>query len=176
MLDLFRRIIGKDAKPATPPATAPARLGTTPAGPPRAPIYDSGLVSSLKHDHHELVELFEQIGRGFEHGRFGEIPSKLVAFKTRLEAHLLTENVRFYNYVEFTLRDDSENLALIRDFRREMNTIARGVIDFVKKYQAGINSELARQSFLADYRAVGGLLVQRIQREEGNLYPLYMPS
>jgi hypothetical protein len=175
MLEMLRRIIGQKPKPQ--PAPAPQRqFGAVSPGPARAPSFDSGLVPSLKHDHHELVELFEQIGRGFEQGRYADLPAKLTAFKTRLEAHLLTENVRFYNYVEYTLRDDNENLALIRDFRREMNTIARGVIEFVKKYQGGMPNDLARQSFLADYRAVGGLLVQRIQREEGNLYPLYIPG
>jgi hypothetical protein len=173
MLDMLRRLIGQPAKPAPAPAPS-ARQGSVP--PPRAPSYDSGLVPALKNDHQELVALFEQIGRTYEARRFHEIPALLTAFKTRLEAHLLTENVRFYNYVESTLRDDAENLSLIRDFRREMNTIARGVIDFVKKYQANHDPDALLHGFLADYRTVGGLLVQRIQREEGNLYPLYMPT
>lgn len=173
MLDMLRRLIGQPTKPE--PATNHLRQGVAPP-PPRGPSYDSGLVPALKNDHQELVALFEQIGRTYEARRFHEIAALLTAFKTRLEAHLLTENVRFYNYVESTLRDDAENLALIRDFRREMNTIARGVIDFVKKYQANGNNESLMHGFLADYRTVGGLLVQRIQREEGNLYPLYMPT
>ena len=174
MLDMLRRLIGQPAKPAPAPAPSPLRHGAM--APPRAPSYDSGLVPSLKNDHQELVALFEQIGRTYEARRWHEIPALLTAFKTRLEAHLLTENVRFYNYVESTLRDDAENLSLIRDFRREMNSIARGVIDFVKKYQANHDPDILQHGFLADYRAVGGLLVQRIQREEGNLYPLYMPT
>jgi hypothetical protein len=173
MLDMLRRLIGQPAKTAPAPA-APLRQTAAPA--PRAPSYDSGLVPALKNYHQELVALFEQIGRTYEQRRFTEIPALLTAFKTRLEAHLLTENVRFYNYVESTLRDDAENLSLIRDFRREMNSIARGVIDFVKKYQAQHDPEHLLHGFLADYRTVGGLLVQRIQREEGNLYPLYMPT
>jgi hypothetical protein len=57
-----------------------------------------------------------------------------------------------------------------------MNTIARAVVEFVKKYQRlGIDHSLQVQ-FTVDYRAVGGLLVQRIEREEGNLYPLYQPA
>jgi len=176
MLDMLRKLIGQPTKPAAAPTPAPSTLRQGSIPPPRAPSYDSGLVPALKNDHQELVALFEQIGRTYEARRFHEIPALLTAFKTRLEAHLLTENVRFYNYVESTLRDDAENLSLIRDFRREMNTIARGVIDFVKKYQAHGDAEALMHGFLADYRTVGGLLVQRIQREEGNLYPLYMPT
>ena len=174
MLDLLRRLIGQPAKPAPAPAPTPLRHGSMP--PPRAPSYDSGLVPALKNDHQELVALFEQIGRTYEARRYHEIPALLTAFKTRLEAHLLTENVRFYNYVESTLRDDAENLSLIRDFRREMNTIARAVVEFVKKYQRlGVDQSM-QVAFVMDYRNVGGLLVQRIEREEGNLYPLYHSS
>ena len=64
---------------------------------------------------------------------------------------------------------------LIRDFRREMNGIARAVVDFVKKYHMYEFDEYTRRSFLKEYAAVGGLLAQRIQREESNLYPLYQP-
>lgn len=173
MLDMLRKLIGQPTKPAAAPAPAPGTLRQGSAPPPRAPSYDSGLVPALKNDHQELVALFEQIGRTYEARRFHEIPALLTAFKTRLEAHLLTENVRFYNYVESTLRDDAENLSLIRDFRREMNTIARGVIDFVKKYQQPLVTMAERGAFIADYRHVGALLVQRIEREEGSLYPLY---
>ena len=93
----------------------------------RAPSYDSRLIESLKHDHHSLVELFQQIGQTAERGRFHELPALLVAFKTGLESHVIAENVRFYNYVENSLSGDEENLLLIRSFRREMNAIARGV-------------------------------------------------
>jgi len=171
MLDLLRRFIGQPAAAPAPPAPTMA-----PPQPARAPVYDSRLVEALKHDHQELIHLFEQIGRLIDAKRFDLIPSQLVAFKTRLEAHLLTENVRFYNYVEHSLQEDPEDLALIRDFRREMNSIARAVVEFVKKYQRLGVDQTMQVAFVMDYRAVGGLLVQRIEREEGNLYPLYQPG
>jgi hypothetical protein len=92
-----------------------------------------------------------------------------------LEGHLIAENVRFYNYVENSMQGDVESTALVRSFRREMNAIARGVVDFVKKYQVASFDETMRQEFMADYQTVYGLLAQRIEREESSLYPLYMP-
>lgn len=170
MLAMLRRWIGRDDESSTP---VPA-LVTGPGRALPAPSYDSGLVPLLKHDHAELLDLYEHIGQVYERRRYHELPALLVAFKTRLEAHLLTENVRFYNYVEASLFNDPENFALIRDFRREMNSIAKGVIGFVKKHQKPVN-EFDARAFQADYQAVGGLLMQRIQREESNLYPLYFP-
>jgi hypothetical protein len=173
MLELLRRIVGKAPEP-DPPIVPGYRQLLVPAK-PRIPTYDSRLIDALKHDHAELVHLFEQIGRVAEQRRGHELPVMLVAFKTRLEGHLIAENVRFYNYVENSLQDDDEDLALIRSFRREMNTIARGVVDFVKKYQKGPFDDRMRQLFLIDYRVVGALLTQRIEREENSLYPLYQP-
>ncbi len=168
MLDTIRRWLSKEPEVRYTPVR---QLNGMPA--PRVPRYDSSLISSLKHDHHNLVEMFEQLGRLAEMGRFRELPATLIAFKTALESHVISENVRFYNYVENSLAGDDENLQLIRSFRREMNTIARGVVDFVKRYQRLDFDEGMRQSFLREYAAVGGLLGQRIQREENNLYPLY---
>jgi hypothetical protein len=168
MLAMLRRWIGRDDDHST-------QVSALSAGPAlQAPSYDSGLVPLLKHDHAELLDLYEHIGQVYERRRYHEIPALLITFKTRLEAHLLTENVRFYNYVEASLFNDPENFALIRDFRREMNSIAKGVIEFVKNYQKPVN-EFDARAFQTDYQAVGGLLMQRIQREESNLYPLYFP-
>jgi len=153
--------------------TPDAAVAPPPSPPPRAPRFDSELVPQLIHDHRGLVHLYEQIGLLPERDRWDLLPAQLLVFKSQLEAHLLSENVRFYNYVEYTLRDDDENFNLIRDFRREMNAIARGVIDFVKKYQQPLVTMAERGAFVADYRHVGALLVQRIEREEGSLYPLY---
>ncbi|SDD82809.1 hemerythrin domain-containing protein [Aquimonas voraii] len=176
MFEFVKRLMGQDnTAVAAPP---PARGAAAPAGSlaARVPAYDSRLVETLKHDHHDLVELFQQIGQVAERGRFHELPALLVAFKTGLESHVIAENVRFYNYVENSLIGDEENLALIRSFRREMNAIARGVVDFVKKYQRAAFNEATRDAFLRDYAVVGGLLSQRIQREEASLYPLYQPN
>ncbi|MGH8184659.1 MAG: hemerythrin domain-containing protein [Rhodanobacteraceae bacterium] len=100
----------------------------------------------------------------------------LIQFKSRLEAHVLTENMRFYNYLEQSLSSDPNNTGVMHDFRREMNNIARGVIEFVKKYQSSNFTPEARRQFASDYEGVGKILEQRLDSEENNLYPLYQPN
>lgn len=135
--------------------------------------YDPVLISGLKSDHRDLLELFSEVSRTLENGNYEAIPSMLVAFKTRLEGHLLAENYRFYSYLEETLSRDSENADLMRDFRKEMNTIARRVVHFIKQWeQSGIN-EASAPHFRRDLVQVGASLKQRIDREEQSLYPLY---
>lgn len=175
MLDIFRRILGgkkgssSQALPQGLPNANEQRRGGFGIN------YDPELVPALKRDHADLVKLFGAIGDAAKQGSYRDIPQMLNAFKVHLEGHLIAENVRFYNYVENSMQGDSENVALVRSFRREMNAIARGVVDFVKKYQTVEFNQRVRDEFMADYQAVGGLLAQRIQREESSLYPLYQP-
>ena len=161
----------------------PQRQDTRPASstldylkpPERSIRYDPSLVASLKNDHAELVTMYGQLGQDVRDGQFQRIPNALLSFKTRLEAHLLIENVRFYVYLEQSMSGDSENMAIIRDFRREMNGIARGVVEFVRRYQQLRVNSANSHDFIREYDDVGKLLVMRIEREEGNLYPLYVP-
>ncbi|HEX7916931.1 hypothetical protein [Rudaea sp.] len=54
-----------------------------------------------------------------------------------------------------------------------MNRIARGVVEFVKRYQQQRVTYDNQDAFTHDYNQVGKLLTLRIEREENNLYPLY---
>jgi hypothetical protein len=166
-------------KPAADPApaqSAPAQnVLSNLAQPQRTIRYDQNLVTNLKKDHIELVYMYTQLGDDVHNDRFERIADTLLAFKTRLEAHLLVENLRFYVYLEQSLANDADNVGLIRDFRQEMNRIARGVVEFVKRYQQQRVTHENQAAFMHDYNEVGRLLTLRIEREESNLYPLYAP-
>ena len=160
------------AKDAKPHDTRPQEIA-----PHRTIRYDQALLDSLLRDHVELGALYQRIGKLMQEGQYDEIRAELVNFKTRLEAHILTENVRFYTYLEQSLSDDAHNAEMMRDFRREMNTIARSVVTFVKKYQiSGTFDASLQAAFARDYQSVGELLKQRLGREESSLYPLYQPD
>jgi hypothetical protein len=137
--------------------------------------YDPGLVAALRNDHSELVAMYGQLGQDVRGGHYQRIPNGLLAFKTRLEAHLLIENVRFYVYLEQALGGDNEHMGTIHGFRREMNEIARGFIEFIRRYQQQRVTPTNASDFMHEYDEVGKLLVMRIEREEGDLYPLYAP-
>ena len=138
--------------------------------------YDARLVEHLKHDHGDIVAAYMQLAEDAQAGRFNKIQDGLTAFKTKLNAHLLTENVRFYVYLEQSLVNDEHNLMIMRDFRREMNSIAKGAVDFVKTFQLSPVNQYNRDEFLQAHAAVGALLARRIELEESSLYPLYQPS
>lgn len=172
-MTFWRKLFGGDEEKMNGRQAPASAAATAPPAAARGIRFDPTLVNGLKRDHRELVDMYGKIGRLIEGGHFGDIPGELLVFKTRLEAHLLTENVRFYTYLEQSLESDTDNAAIIHDFRREMNGIARAVIEFVKRYQVARFDEATKRQFTDEYAKVGGLLAQRIEREESNLYPLY---
>lgn len=100
----------------------------------------------------------------------------LEVFRAGIQSHLLIENVRLYIYLEHQLADDETSHRLIHDFRHEMDGIGKAVVGFLAKYKdLNVDSNLVA-SFGRDLEAVGKVLVDRIQREESTLYPLYAPA
>ena len=138
--------------------------------------YDATLIDNLEHDHEQLVELFGKVWKGYEASDFEALSVNLVEFKTLFQSHLLKENVKFYAYLEQTMRADAHSLSVVREFRRDMNDIANAVISFCKKYERSEYTKVAKDSFKKEYQGIGQALVRRVQLEERDLYSLYAPA
>lgn len=137
--------------------------------------YDPHLIHELEHDHSQLVDLYGRIWQeGFEKNDYAKTAVLISQFKSDFQAHLLTENVKFYVYLEQTLAKDKHNLDIVREFRTDMNEIANAVVKFCKKYQGNFNIALIQQ-FKQDYASVGEVLTRRVSLEEKSLYVLYQP-
>jgi hypothetical protein len=137
--------------------------------------YDPHLISELESDHGRLVELYGRIwSEGFEVNDYAKTASLINQFKSDFQAHLLTENVKFYVYLEQSLSKDKHNLDIVREFRTDMNDIANAAVKFCKKYSGNFNIALIQQ-FKEDYTAVGEVLTRRVSLEEKSLYVLYQP-
>lgn len=138
--------------------------------------YNPELVTQLQKDHQELLALYGKIKERFEQGDYKEVTHLLNTFRQALQGHLLTENIRLYIYLERSMDQDELNGDLVRGFRREMDGIAKVAMAFLKKYEMiGVDAELAKP-FAAEFANLGQVLVERINREENTLYPLYLPN
>lgn len=136
--------------------------------------YKPDLVPQLKQDHQKLLVLFGEIQKAAGRAEFNTLQARLSDFKNALNGHLLVENMHFYAYVSALYAMDEDNAATIHEFRREMGGISRVVKDFLKKYES-INSLPELATFQTDLSGIGEALVKRIEREEGQLYSLYLP-
>lgn len=138
--------------------------------------YSPELIDLLKQDHKQLLSLYTDVQNAFERNEFAAVSEKLEKFKSNLQSHLLTENIRLYIYLDRCLANDASNSELIRGFRREMDEIAKVAMKFLNKYSAiGVDEQLAGH-FAEDFATIGKVLGERIDKEENVLYPLYLPS
>lgn len=175
MFDFFRKKTGSKAEAATPPV-APA----TAAAPNTQNInhqiqFQPDLIDHLVADHRRLLEVYGEIKKAFDAADYKHVSQGLDELRRGLQGHLLTENVRMYIYLDRHLASNEFNSELIRGFRREMDAIGKVAMNFLKKYEAiGVDNELAG-AFAKDFETIGAVLVKRIEKEERDLYPLYMP-
>lgn len=140
-------------------------------------MYDHGLIDNLEKDHELLVEIFGKIwSDGYEVNNFVGLSLHLREFKSMFQAHLLKENVKFYAYLEQSMKHDEHSLNVVREFRRDMNDIANAVIGFCKKYDSPLQTRKEAESFVKEYQGIGQALVRRVQLEERDLYSLYAPN
>lgn len=138
--------------------------------------FDPGLIDALLRDHSDLRRIFGLIGGLARSGSAHDLHALLIDFKSRLEAHVLTENLRFYDWVEQSVIEDAAVARMVHNFRHEMDGIARTVVSFVKKYQSSELSPEQRAEFARDYALVGKALDHRLATEEDSLYRLYRPA
>lgn len=138
--------------------------------------YHAELVSQLEGDHHNLLRIMGTVGEALAAHDLAAVVQRLDEFRSAIQDHLLTENVRLYVYLEHALVQDPVSHALIHEFRREMDGIGKAVLGFLAKYrELETQPELVR-TFGDDLNAVGKVLAERIRREEAMLYPLYLPA
>lgn len=170
---LFRK---KELKRQAPP-TPLAPIEEHHASAPGTHIgYNADLVPHLHADHLMLAEIFTAIGTAFHAGDLTATVRHMNHFRMAIQAHLLSENVRLYIYLEHALARDAASHALVHEFRHEMDGIGKAVLAFLSKYRDLNTQPNLALSFGSDLEAVGKVLVERIEREESTLYPLYLPA
>jgi len=138
--------------------------------------YDDNLIETFQDEHQTLLKLFGIIKSAAEQKDFKLVQVKLKQFTSILRGHLLTENVKLYVYLSKELANDPENKEIIMSFRREMMQIGKVVNQFVTAYSKPVWSTDMREYFLPEFLDIGEVLVERIEREENTLYPLYLPK
>ncbi len=168
-------------KSAPAPRTSPRKPAEAVAGPsPTAPgtgiHYDPLLPQRLLDDHRHIESLFADMVAAAHVRDVARLRQALDGFTTALRGHLLTENVRFYVYLQHTLGADPENTALVHGFRREMQQIGRVLGDFLQRHSERETWDEAGWSRLArELAELAPVLTKRIETEETILYPLYLP-
>lgn len=136
------------------------------------PFYPN-LIKHLELDHQQLLSLYGNIGNSLYLQEYHLLPDQLAQFKQDFKAHLDAENIKFYGYLEQGLKEQSQAFLSLRQFRKEMRVIERTVIKFIDHWMDFEVNRASAAEFRAEYEAIGAALVQRIEREEKELYTMY---
>ena len=137
--------------------------------------YDPELISQLKHDHEGLLKTFTAILNASAANDWSKVFPLLDAFRKALNGHLLKEGVKLYAYMSTNLSNDPDLALIYRSYKSEMSQIGKVVFSFFDEYKtaATLRDESARKRFVEKLNEIAPVLIDRIQREESQLYPLY---
>lgn len=155
---------------STPPAARRSMAPGTHIG------YDPLLLGRLQADHQRMLELFTQTQLLLTTHDYDGVKRKLGELRITLQDHLMTANVKFYVYVSRHLAGDPAKSAIINEYRREMLVSSRQIMDFLRTYSAARLDDSFADSFQIELLLIGSALVQRIEREQTSLFPLYQAS
>ncbi len=170
-MGLFSRLLGgrKGADTASPESGA----GVEPAQRTARVAYDPALIAKLKADHAELQRTLAAVQRAAADGRFHDIHHLLSHFRQLFQAHIATENARFYPYLQQTAAQDPEAASLIAGARRDLNGMTFGVLTVVDAYLAYPPTHLTEPKFTFDLAQAAAHLAKRVEQAEAQLYSLY---
>ena len=174
---LFDLLFGKKTEPAHPAAQPQPRPHAEEdhVAPGTGIHHHPDLIVKFTQDHQELLHLYTLVHAAATAGNVGLASERLEDFRSALQSHLLTENIRLYVYLEHALQSDPPSHALMHQFRHEMDEIGKAVVAFLTKYQDLAEHPEWAQNFLTELDGIGKVLGKRIQSEEKTLYPLYLP-
>jgi regulator of sigma D len=157
------------------PATAPTARPTAPQ--PQAPGtrigYDPLLLDQLRRDHRKMLDLFAVTQALLITHDYAGVQRKLGEFRVMLQDHMLTANTKLYIYVSRQLSEDAVYSSLINTVRRELLDNSRQIMEFLRTYSAMRLDDNSAQMFQTELISIGEALMQRIEREESSLFPLY---
>lgn len=156
--------VSADLRPASTHSFAPGtRIG-----------YDPELIGRFNEQHQRLLSGFAAILAHAQARRYEALMAAVGLFRKELSEHLLDENVRLYTYLSHCLNHDPSSESLARDMHLEMARIGQGVSSFIRRFTHSGVDDTNVEAFLAESQSIRIALLDRIQREEATLYPLYM--
>ncbi len=137
--------------------------------------YDEDLITELKRDHQGLVRILAEISGAAASERYEEIPRLLGRLKIAVQSHIMTENLEFYAFLQHKLGDDRQTAQYVEALRKEMDGVARDVVEFAEAHSSTTLTAESAGAFSHHLREIGEILLRRFEIEETELYPLYAP-
>jgi len=140
--------------------------------------YNDKLIEILEADHKILLKVYTEIMEQAGKKDYSSLTTLLKTFLKILRKHLSKERIDLYMYIELVLSKKLKNYdkKVFRDLRLELSTIAIKASSALNQYIHTPVTDKTVKQFTKDFTALGGVLVNRIEREEKNIFPIYSNS
>ncbi len=141
------------------------------------PIYDFSLIGALESDHEQILTLYNKALKKAREKEFASLQLTLVEFATAFTNHIQVEDERLYGYLK-TLASIKSPIEqkVVGEFSSEMKNISISVFSFFSQSPYIPVNENTIDNFIEEFKQMGTLLKDRIEREEKILYPIYNSS
>lgn len=131
-------------------------------------------ISLLKKQHESILEVIKHLEELIENSDF-EKSAKDIAYginnlSGKIKMHLMSEDKYLYPELMNSKNSDIKNTA--RMFNDEMGSLAGAFADFVQAYNIPAKIIENKSAFVEESAKVFGLVIKRIDKEGGRLYPL----
>jgi hypothetical protein len=132
--------------------------------------YDKDLIGKLESDHVEMKTLLSRIVLDEEKGKISSARSKILKLNEKFKKHSVLEHIRLYVYLNKITENDKMSHEIVTDFRFDMAEINKAVSSLVVA-----SNSMNERNLRKEINKFGKVLLDRIDREETILYPIYMP-
>ncbi len=139
--------------------------------------YDISLIGALESDHDQILTLYKKILQKAREKDFASLQLTLVEFATAFTNHIQVEDERLYSYLK-TLASTKSSVEqkVVAEFSSEMKNISISIFSFFSQSPCIPVKEDTVDHFIGEFKQMGALLEDRIEREEKILYPIYKNS
>ena len=135
--------------------------------------YDPLLIGQLRRDHHRLLDVFAAVQSLLTGRDYAGVQRKLGEMRILLQEHLLLTNNTLYLYLGRRWADDADRNSFINAVRRDMLETGREILDSLRTYSAVRLDDQSAEMFQEELLQIGTAMMQRMEREEAGLFPLY---
>ena len=136
--------------------------------------FDADLTERLRAEHHEILGACEELEIDCIKGRAGRVVEHLHVLEEQIRQHRMREDVKLLVFIEKRWSGDAEAAAMLTLVRKERDQIRKQLVEFFDKYSLLDKNSNLLEDLCHDIAKLGSLVVRLIEREENDLFPLYI--
>ncbi len=144
---------------------------------PLLPLYDLGLVSTLKKDHRELLFIYAGIMTNAENKKYKLVAEQLALFSARFSDYFHVADKGLYSYLKIYIHlKHPKRERAFSALNLEMKNLYLSIFYSLNQSPNIPFNESSYDGFIQEFRLVSEQLRERIEREESILFKMYEES